>query len=323
MDISVILSTYNRCELLPEALQSLSDQQANGVEYEIIVVDNNSTDRTKEVVEQFKARNSRIRYVFEGRQGLSYGRNAGIQVAHADAIAFTDDDVQVATDWILSIQQALSQYPDAEFLGGRVLPLFEDPLPVWAHTKMPPLALQDLGNEPLVLSNSDRRCLIGACLIARRRALARAGLFSTETQRVKDGVGSTEDADWESLVWNYGGHGVYVPGIVVQSPVSSDRLTKSYHRKWHLGHGRFIAKTRRFEAARAREFFEVPMWMYRQAVESCAQFATTALKRRKKEAFEHETVLLFSLGFIAERWKAHFFAHQPARHAAPVNSPAH
>lgn len=320
MDISVILSTYNRCDLLPRALAALSAQQTNSVEYEIIVVDNNSTDRTKEVVGQFKARDPRIRYVFEPRQGLSYGRNAGIEAAHADAIAFTDDDVQVAHDWIYQIQQALSRYPNADFLGGRVLPGSEDQLPAWVHTRMPPLALQDFGAEPVVVSSANQRCLIGACLIARRSALLRAGLFNPETQRVKDGVGSTEDADWEGQVWNYGGHGVYVPEIVVHSPLSKDRLTKQYHRKWHLGHGRFIAKTRRLEAVGSREFLHVPIWMFRQAIESCIQLPALLLKRsQQQEAFERENRLCFALGFITERWKAQLFSHEPARQTAPVN----
>lgn len=320
MDISVILSTYNRCDLLPQALASLSAQQANGVKYEIIVVDNNSTDRTKQVVQQFKARDARIRYVFEPRQGLSYGRNAGIHAADADVVAFTDDDVQVAPDWIYQIQQALSRYPDADFIGGRVLPALDESLPAWAHTQMPPLALQDLGDEPVVVSNTHQRCLIGACLIIRSHSFAKAGLFNPETQRVKDGVGSTEDADWEAQVWNSGGHGVYVPGIIVHSPLSKDRLTKQYHRKWHLGHGRFIAKTRRLESAGSREFVRVPIWMYRQAVESCVQLATLSLKRRSQQAFERENLLIFSLGFIAERWKEQLLGRRPARQTAPVNS---
>ena len=99
MDISVVLSTYNRCDTLAKALGKLSQQEAPGIQYEIIAVDNNSTDRTPEIVEGFATADARFRYLFEARQGLSYGRNAGIRAARADAIVFTDDDVEVATDW--------------------------------------------------------------------------------------------------------------------------------------------------------------------------------------------------------------------------------
>lgn len=320
MDISVVLSTYNRCEVLHKALECLSVQQSCGVEYEIIVVDNNSTDNTHALVEIFRARDTRIRYLFEPCQGLSYGRNAGIRAARADAIVFTDDDVEVANDWIYRIHQALSQYPEADFIGGRVLPVVSGSLPAWAHTKMAPFALQDFGDQPVVVSSTNRRCLIGACLVARRRAIATAGLFSTETQRVKDRVGSTEDADWEAQVWSYGGHGVYVPDIIVHSQLPSERLTKRYHRKWHLGHGSFHAKVRRSELEGARQLFDVPLCVYRQAMESTIQLAALSLKRRTTQAFERENLLMFCIGFIAERWKTQLVTRQPATRTAPVNS---
>jgi glycosyltransferase involved in cell wall biosynthesis len=320
MDISVVLSTYNRCDMLAKALGKLSQQKAPGIQYEVIVVDNNSNDRTPEIAGDFIAADARFRYLFEARQGLSYGRNAGIRAARADAIAFTDDDVEVSIDWIRHIHRALLRYPEAEFIGGRVVPVLKGAMPVWAHRKMSPFALQDLGDEPLMIGNRDRRCLIGACLTARRRALAKAGLFSTETQRVEDGVGSTEDADWETEVWNYGGHGMYVPEIVVHSPLSQDRLLKAYHRRWHIGHGKFNARARRPELESARRWLDVPAFIYRQALQSGFECALLSLKRRQIEAFERENALLFSLGFITERWKTQLFSPQSARRQAHVNS---
>lgn len=320
MDISVVLSTYNRCGILSKALQCLALQDAPGIEYEIIVVDNNSTDRTRQIVESFTARDKRFRYLFEGRQGLSYARNAGIGIARADVIAFTDDDVETACDWIYQMHRALLSYPEAEFIGGRVLPLIEEPLPSWAHAKMGPFALQDFGAEPVKLYDRDRRCLIGASLAVRCRALAKAGLFNLETQRVEDGVGSTEDADWETQVWNYGGHGMYVPEIVVHSPLSKHRLLKAYHRRWHIGHGKFSARARRPELETSRRWLDVPAFLYRRAVQSVIEFAILSLKRKQIEAFERETSLLFSLGFIAERWRMQLFQAQSGRRPAQIDS---
>lgn len=320
MDISVVLSTYNRSKVLHKVLRSLTTQQAPGIEYEMIVVDNNSDDDTKEVVERFRTRDSRIRYLFEPRQGVSYGRNTGIAAARADVIAFIDDDVEAASDWICQIQRGLSYYPDADYIGGRVLPVISGSLPAWADTKMSPFALQDYGGQAMVVSSTNQRCLVAACLVARRRALEKAGLFPLETQRVKDSLGDTEDSDWEIQVWNYGGHGVYVPEIVVHSPLSTERLTKRYHRKWHLGHGSFCAKARRPEIESARHLFHVPLYMYRQAMESVVQFAKLSLKRRKPQAFERENLLMFCIGFMAQRWRAQFLTRQPATRTAPVNS---
>jgi glycosyltransferase involved in cell wall biosynthesis len=320
MDISVVLSTYNRSDILLSALECLARQQAPGIKFEVIVVDNNSSDSTREITESFAARDIRFRYLFESRQGLSYARNAGIRVARADAIAFTDDDVHVAPDWIAQIRRALVQYPEADYLGGRVLPVWPAAMPAWSHAKMSPFALQDLGDEPVRVSSQDPRCLIGACLAVRSRALARAGLFSTETQRVEDGVGSTEDADWEMQVWRYGGQGFYVPEIVVYSPLSAQRLTKAYHRRWHRGHGKFHARSRRLEAQNCRRWLDVPTFVYRQALQNAFDFAVSSLRRNQIQAFERENNLLFCLGFLAERWKTHLLRAEPSRRPAPANS---
>ncbi|MBV9760466.1 MAG: glycosyltransferase family 2 protein [Acidobacteriaceae bacterium] len=320
MDVSVVLSTYNRCEVLARALERLASQEAAGIEYEVIVVDNNSSDNTRQVAEGFAARDGRFRYLFEGRQGLSHARNAGIGAAQAEAIAFTDDDVEAAGDWILQIHKALLRYPEAEFVGGRVLAAGDTSFPAWAHAKMGPFALQDLGDKPVMVNRSHRRCLIGACLAIRARSFSKAGLFSTATQRVEDGVGSTEDADWEAQVWNRGGHGMYVPDIVVHSPLSKERLIKAYHRRWHLGHGKFNARGRRPELETARRWLDVPAFMYRQAVESAIHFAMLAARGRRAEAFERENALLFCMGYAGERWRTHLTHLPGSRRPAQANS---
>ena len=87
-DISVVLSTYNRCAILPFALESILCQEPGGVAFEVIVVDNNSLDETRTVVESFAAQgHANLRYVFEPRQGVSYARNSGIANARAPIVA--------------------------------------------------------------------------------------------------------------------------------------------------------------------------------------------------------------------------------------------
>lgn len=97
LDILVILCTYNRCEDLAGALQSIADSQvASSVTWEVLVVDNNSTDRTRDVVEGFSRQHSgRFRYLFEPKAGKSYALNAGIANARGKVLAFVDDDVNV------------------------------------------------------------------------------------------------------------------------------------------------------------------------------------------------------------------------------------
>ena len=102
MDLSAVLCTYNRARLLDAALRSLeSMRKPSGLSWELLVVDNNSNDHTKAVVEAARRRGSLpCRYVFEPRQGKSHALNTGIAHAKADVLAFTDDDVTFEGGWL-------------------------------------------------------------------------------------------------------------------------------------------------------------------------------------------------------------------------------
>ena len=304
MDLSVVLSTYNRCHLLDQDISALLAQKTN-LAYEVVLVDNNSTDKTAEKIAGYVSRDSRVRYVFEGRQGVAYGRNAGIGAARADLIAFCDDDVYVSENWVQGMCDALARYPEAEFVGGKVVPVWKHSPPKWLKTNMAPLALQDYGDQPMRVSMENALCLVSACLGVRRRALDRAGLFPLKTQRVKDSVGSSEDYEWELEVWKYGGYGMYVPGLVCYCEVPASRLVRSYHRRWHLGHGKFnaLARRRDFEGGRWR-LLDVPAFVYRQMIAAAIGTVAQTLRARPDAAFEQENFLLFYFGFIKERWKA-------------------
>lgn len=243
--VSVVISTYNRADRLPSALDALL-RQTDAPPYEIIVIDNNSSDDTREVVSRVAAATGgRVRYAFEPRQGLSYGRNAGIALARAPIVALTDDDVRVAPDWIAQLERTFREHPDISYVGGRVLPLWIEPPPRWltmAHWS--PLALQDYGDEPMTTGRERAICLVGASLAFRRSVFETVGLFTPALGRIKDGIGSTEDHDMQLRVWRAGMRGLYAPHVVSMADVTPDRMQKAYHRRWHRGHGRHCAMMR-------------------------------------------------------------------------------
>jgi len=121
-------------------------------------------------------------------------------------------------------------------------------------------------------------------------------------QRVKDGIGSMEDMDMEERLWAEGRLGVYVPDLVVHSPVEADRLTRRYHRRWHHGHGRFHALKRDPDLERSRlRVFGVPGHLCRAAVRDAAGWCLQTAARRPGRAFVHETALCFFAGFFTRR----------------------
>jgi len=112
VDATVLVATYNRGHLLPGTLAALESQLVpDDLTWEILVVDNNSRDRTREAVASFAgAANVPVRYVLESQQGLSHARNRGVREAHGAVIAFTDDDVLPAPDWLASIAKAFAKW---------------------------------------------------------------------------------------------------------------------------------------------------------------------------------------------------------------------
>src|SRR5208283_599657 len=107
MKASVIICTYNRSGLLKDSVLSVQNQDFLPYQYEIIVVDNNSIDDTKSVVTELSTDSPvKVKYVFEGRQGLSFARNTGIANAEGEIIAFTDDDIDADKSWLKEIVHA-------------------------------------------------------------------------------------------------------------------------------------------------------------------------------------------------------------------------
>src|ERR1700751_3257091 len=118
-------------------------QTPRDLNFEILVVDNNSSDHTRPLVQSLAAQNpEKLKYLFEPKQGLSYGRNTGIVAAKASIIAFTDDDVRVAADWVHRIKSGFDANPDIDFLGGKVVPRWPTEPPCWlTRANWSPLAL--------------------------------------------------------------------------------------------------------------------------------------------------------------------------------------
>ena len=299
--IAVVLCTYNRAHLLGDAIAAILAQEG-APSYEVVVVDNNSTDETPRVLEAFAASGA-IRVLREPAQGVSYARNRGIAATSAAILAFTDDDVRVEPDWVRSIAAAFAAHPEADMVGGRVEPDWQAEPPAWlAQAGRAPLALVDYGPDPFVVTPARPACLIGANVAVRRRALERLHGFSARLQRVRDGIGSTEDHDLQIRLLESGAVARYDPRIAARAVVPPERLSKRYHRTWHQGHGRFYALMRdpSFERSR-RAILGVPAHVYRSAITEAAAWAASLVRGRTARAFAHELKLRFLAAFAVHR----------------------
>jgi len=128
--LSVIIPTRNRADLLQLALQSLQTQTLSAGSFEVLVIDNGSTDNTKQIVTAFQQKLINIRYFFDSTPGLHVGRHLGMKMAKSDILVYADDDIEAFPTWLEAIASTF-QDPDVALVGGKNLPKFESEPPGW------------------------------------------------------------------------------------------------------------------------------------------------------------------------------------------------
>src|SRR5438045_967244 len=177
MKFSVVIATFNRAADLGATLDSLAGLRPTG-DWEVIVVDNNSSDGTRAVVEAAAHRfPAPLRYLFEPAQGRSPALNAGIRLAQGEIIATTDDDVRVEPDWLDRAAVGLARL-QCDYVGGRVLPIWGAAPPPWLPDRggrhWAVIALLDYGAQPIAFRV---RAPLGVDVAFRRDAFGRARLL--------------------------------------------------------------------------------------------------------------------------------------------------
>ena len=272
MKITVILCTYNRCESLAKALNSVAAQTLpESVDWEVLVVDNNSNDRTREVAEGFSSRHpDRFRYLFEPQPGKSHALNAGIREARADILAFLDDDVTVEPTWLQNLTAGLHNGEWAG-AGGRIVPVWSRPVPRWlspgAWYALAPLVQFDLGNVAGRLSEPP----FGTNMAFRKEMFEKYGDFLVELGPRPGSEIRNEDTEFGSRLLAAGERLRYEPSAVVCHPVQDNRIEKKYFLAWWFHKGE--ANIRQFGVRPGTKYFAagVPLYLFRN-------FAVWALK---------------------------------------------
>jgi glycosyltransferase involved in cell wall biosynthesis len=243
MNVSLVICTYNRCAMLLKTLESVAaSEMPPSVDWEVVVVDNNSVDQTRAAVEEFAARHPGcFRYVFETKQGLSNARNAGILAARGEVVAFTDDDVIVDAAWLQNLTRCLFDGAWAGS-GGRVLPLQSVVLPRWLSLDGPyalggvVAALFDEGQEPKKLRESP----YGANMAFRKEVFERHGYFRPDLGRRPGSLISNEDTEFGKRLTAAGERLSYQPSAIVYHPILEERLNKKYVLDWFFHYGRAV-----------------------------------------------------------------------------------
>jgi glucosyl-dolichyl phosphate glucuronosyltransferase len=242
--VSAIMCTRNRCGVLAAALEGLAASQLpSSVAWEVLVVDNNSTDQTREVVEAFCLRYPNIfRYIFEPKSGKSYALNTGVRRARGDILAFVDDDVTVGPRWLHSLTASLHDGRWAG-AGGRILPAQAFAAPSW-------FSVQDLGG--VLFGRFDfgdeagelRTAPFGANMAFRRAMFDKHGEFRTDLGPGQDPETPrpNEDTEFGRRLMGAGERLRYEPEAIVYHPVLFERINQRFFLSWWFDYGRAQAR---------------------------------------------------------------------------------
>jgi glucosyl-dolichyl phosphate glucuronosyltransferase len=316
MDFSFIIATYNRASVLEGTLASLAALQPAAA-WEVIVVDNNSADHTREVVERVRARFPvPLHYVFEREQGRSAALNCGFRTAKGRILVTTDDDVRVEPDWLNHVEAGFAAHA-CDYVGGRVLPLWGGPPPRWLPARNGQLwaaiALLDYGPQAIQFG---KRVPLGVNMAIRRAAIERVGGFDPRIGRKAGTLLGQEVREWCLRAHGAGLTGFYVPDVVVQHLIPAERLTKRYFRRWFFWRGisraMLYAETcldmekpeqTTLDFRTVPHIGGVPRYLFRGALNAGCEMIGATLRADHVAAFERELWLWTFAGIVRQRWK--------------------
>ncbi|WP_439506471.1 glycosyltransferase [Sediminibacterium sp.] len=240
LEISIVICTYNRARYLPAALESLYDQQLSKEVYEVIVVNNNSSDNTAIVCKEFIANHQDAQFIYlnESNQGASFARNTGAAIAKAPLLCFMDDDAIAHPNYLLLIIDFFKHYPDAGGLGGRIIPKYIPSEPEWmSHFVSSLVGNFDYSKEITIFSPN--KYPLESNMIIKREDFNLVNGFNTALPGVKGTLRiGGEGKEFFLKLKALGKIIYYHPDIIVDHIVETEKLTPEYMYRVASGIGR-------------------------------------------------------------------------------------
>ncbi len=278
MKISVAVCTWNRAHLLDMTLTAMRRLRIpTGTGWEILVINNNCTDNTEEVVRSH-AGALPVRAVFEPSPGLSHARNRAVTSASGDYLLWTDDDVLVDTDWVAAYVAAIERSPDTAIFGGPIAPLFEGTPPRWLKSSWRKVAnayaVCDLGPRPVPLTSDSLP--YGANYAVRLSAQKRYP-YDPALGRKGGNMMGYEEVMVMRAMFRDGLTGIWVPGAKVSHFIPRARQEVSYLKRYFHGEGLYLAGS----GAKSDfpTLFGYPRWLVRRTIQDRLVYQVNRLFR--------------------------------------------
>ena len=238
--ISVIICTYNREKYIYNVLKSLALGTMEVDAYEIVLVDNNCTDNTRQEVDHFcnVFPQVNLRYFVETNQGLSHARNRGIKESKGDILVYVDDDATVNPDYLRTYADWFASHPETDAAGGPIIPHYETGSePRWMTYFIKRLLTGYLyfGNKPGPFPGDNYPG--GGNAAYRSRVFEKVGLYNVELGRNGDSLGGGEEKDIFDKMKREGMQFVYLPQAILYHSIPGYKLEADYFNRLTTGIG--------------------------------------------------------------------------------------
>lgn len=240
MKISAIISTYNRARFLPGLFDAIRNQTLLATEFEVVIVNNNSTDDTEILSQEFIKMNPgfKVSYCVETNQGLSFGRNRGIIESNSGLVTFLDDDALPAPEFLEKTVSFFETHPDAGAAGGKILLQFTGKKPDWFNPFLAPLlGYFNCGDKTKIF---ERTFFKGSNMTFRKSLFDIYSPFDFRLGRTGEGLIGGEEKELFYRLKNNGVQLWYIPEAVVYHLVPEERTSYDFIKKQAIGTGRGI-----------------------------------------------------------------------------------
>lgn len=304
--ISIIIATRDRAALLHATLEAISSQQSPGWPFEVLVVDNASTDETRDVVAAASSRMAApVIYLHEPRPGKSHALNTAVGHARGDLLVFTDDDVVPAPGWLAGYTRTFME-TGADYAVGRILPLWEAPPPAWISSALyGVLAVPDGGTERLMIQEKPNNHImpLGANMAVGRKVVDTIGGWNTDLGKLQGTLRTGEDHEFALRMLAAGFRGVYEPDAIVQHRVPGERLRLSYFLRWFYDNGAIVAGLERDYPTTPHYVLRVPRHLWREWLGDVTTLTLALLQLDSRTTVARGMRLVWFVGFVRARWR--------------------
>jgi glycosyltransferase involved in cell wall biosynthesis len=304
--VTVVIATRDRAALLEQTLAALGRQELDGVAMEVLIVDNASSDRTREVVAEAAAILPGIVYLYEGKPGKSHALNSALERARGEILLLTDDDVVPGKGWVQAFVRAFAE-TGADYAVGRIFPLWEVPPPRWMSEALHGvLAIPDGGPRRRLLSKGVHEDImpIGANMAVRRAVIERIGGWNPDLGKLGGTLRTGEDHEFALRMLAAGFTGVYEPTASVGHHVPASRLRLGYFARWFYDNGAIVAGLERTYPSSPARLLGVPRYLWRQLASDLRAVLAATVRADLAQAVAACMRVLWFGGFIKDRWSS-------------------